>query len=180
MPDTLSTAVPKPLARRLGRRQALLGATVGLAAGYALGAVGLAPSTQAVDWSWPGRFDVGGSLLLAAGAVYAGAWLGGGWAGVAILHRGRRAGWTGAAVGAGTLLAATLAAAGSNFGQEALRYWPLPGTTAADFNQHLRDTASNYVGKPLAWVLPLGLPAAALLGAALSGRIRRAGQRQRQ
>lgn len=150
---------------RIGRAQAALALTPGLGLAYLIGATGLAPAGQRFDPTWLGRFDFWPSLALAGGTLYGCAWLYGGWAGTAIARHPQRAGRVGAACGVLSLATAALVGAGWNFGQEALRYAPFPGTTGADYRQYLGGLAVDYVGKPLAYALPLGSLVAALLGA---------------
>lgn len=159
-------------ARRLGRRYALQTATASLLLAYGGAAVVFAAPSQLVDSTWVRRADYWPSLALAGLTLLGGAALSGGWAGAAIGRRPGRAGWVGAAGGVLLLLAATLVGSGWNAGQHALRFMPFPGTTAADFNQHVQDTLLDYVGKPLAWVMPLGSVVAGLLGAWTGRRIR--------
>ena len=98
--------------------------------------------------------------------------VGGSWAGAAIGRHPHRAGRIGAAGGVLLLLLSVLVSGGWNFAQAAIRFMPFPGTTAADFEQHLWACLLDYVGKPLAWVLPLGSVLAGLLGAWTGRRIR--------
>ena len=165
---------PLSQAPRLGRTQAALAVTLGLGLAYLLGGVVLARAPQRLDLTWLVRFRFWPSLALAAGTLYGCAWLYGGWAGAAIGRHPPRAGLTGAAYGVLTLATATLVGGGWNFIQEGLRLAPFPGTTGADFRQHLLYSLQDYVLKPLAWVLPLGSLAAGLLGGWYGRRVRHA------
>ncbi|MGI4870365.1 MAG: hypothetical protein ACRYFX_04200 [Janthinobacterium lividum] len=164
-------------AKRIGRWQAAQAVTGGLGLAYLLAAVVLAPSTQRIDWGWLSRFDFWPSLLLAAATLYGCAWLYGGWAGQAIINRQRGAWWVGASVGVLTLLTTTLVGSAWNFGQEALRFAPFPGTPAAVFQAHVANSLYDYVAKPLAWIMPLGSVLAAGLGSWFGWRIRKIGLR---
>jgi hypothetical protein len=78
---------------------------------------------------------------------------------VAILAAPRQppqcAGWRGAAYGVLTLLAIGVLVGGYNAGEEALRFAPFPGTTAADFYWQLGDECYDYTVKPLVYIMPL-------------------------
>lgn len=154
-------------ARQCGRRPALQAATLGLTA-VGLTAIGALNGSLGKSDYWP-------SLGLAGLALYGSAWLYGGWAGTAIVCRQRPPWLTGAGYGVLTLGTALLAGCSWNFAQEAIRYAPFPGTTPADFQQHVQDSFVDYIGKPLAWVMPLGSVLAALLGGWTGRRIRRRG-----
>ena len=133
----------------------------------------MAPSDKRFDLAWIARFDFWPSLALAGGTLYGCAWLYGGWAGAAIQRRPQRAWQTGAAYGVLALLTVTLVGSSWNFAQEAIRYAPFPGTTGADFRQHVLYSLEDYVGKPLAWVMPLGSVVAGLLGAWYGQRVKK-------
>ncbi|RTQ45725.1 hypothetical protein EJV47_24885 [Hymenobacter gummosus] len=169
---------PVTAARALGRRRALQAAALGGLLTYAAAAAAFAPAGQRLRLLWPGRTEFGPSLAVAGFVLLGGAALAGTWAGPAIGRRPGRAAGIGAVGGIGVLLLAALAGSGWNFAQHAIRFAPFPGTTAADYQQHLRDCLADYVGKPLAYVLPLGSVGAGLLGA-WAGRGVRAGLARR-
>jgi hypothetical protein len=71
-------------------------------------------------------------------------------------HRNALTDWQGVAYGVLTLLAIGVLVGGYNAGEEALRFAPFPGTTAADFYRHLGDECYDYIVKPLVYIMPLG------------------------
>lgn len=159
-------------ARQLGRRRALQAAGLSLLLAYVGGAVVFAPAPQRLNLLWFNRVGYWPSLVLASLVLLGAAWLGGSWTGAAIGRHPRRAALIGAVAGILALLLTTLLGSGWNFAQQALRFMPFPGTTPADFERHVRDCLVDYVGKPLAWVMPLGSVVAGLLGAWAGRRLR--------
>ena len=150
-----------PPASAFIRTPAFWAATIGLSLAYLAAALIFARSGHVVDFGWPGRFYFGPSLLLGVPVLYGGAWLFGR---RAAGQRPSRAGWWGAAGGVLTLLATIVLVGGYNAAEEALRFMPFPGTTAADFYRHLGHACYDYIVKPLAWVMPLGCLVAGPLG----------------
>jgi hypothetical protein len=144
--------MPHPASKFI-RTPVFWAATAGLGLAYLGGALVFAHIGQNLNFGWLGRFDLGPSLLLGIVLLYGGAWLFWRRSGGQPL---KRAGWRGAAYGVLTPLAIVVLVGGYNAAEDALRFAPFPGTTAADFYWHLGDECYNYIVKPLAYLLPLG------------------------